>query len=121
MVTMVRHSPPWEGGAIAERKWTPKDDSLTAEWLQRHDIVVPTAIAAEAVEVVARDTVVHPLREYLNEVALSWDGRPRVAGWLSYYLGVEASPYTSAVAQAWMISAIARVMEPGAKADCMLI
>ena len=121
MAAMVRHSPPWEGGAIVDRKWAPKDDSLAAEWLQRQGIMVSTAIAAEAVEVVARDAPFHPLREYLNRVALEWDGRPRVGTWLSFYLGVKHSPYAAAVGSAWMISAVARVMEPGAKADSMLI
>ena len=121
MVTMVRHAPPWEGGAIVDRKWMPKDDSLAADWLQRQDVVVPTAIAAEAVEVVARDAGVHPLRQYLEECAVNWDGNSRAAEWLAFYLGAARSPYTSAVGRAWMISAVARIMEPGAKADSMLI
>jgi predicted P-loop ATPase len=121
MATMVRHSPPWEGGAIVERKWSPKDDSLAADWLQRHGITVGTNVAAEAVEVVARDAPFHPLREYLTSAQLEWDGKPRVRTWLSQYLGVPHSPYAGAVGQAWMISAVARAMHPGAKADSMLI
>jgi predicted P-loop ATPase len=119
--TMVRHSPPWEGGVIVDRKWNPKDDSLAADWLQREGITVGTNVAAEAIEVVARDAPFHPLREYLTAMLLEWDGVPRVATWLSQYLGVPHSPYAKAVGQAWMISAVARAMEPGVKADSMLI
>jgi predicted P-loop ATPase len=62
---------------------------------------------------------VHPVRDYLN--GLNWDGAPRLDGWLSKYLGVEESNYSYAVGARWMLSAIARIYRPGAKADCCLI
>ena len=39
----------------------------------------------------------------------------------STYLGVEDTDYSRAVGSRWLISAVARIFQPGAKADCCLI
>jgi predicted P-loop ATPase len=52
---------------------------------------------------------------------LNWDGVERVDHWLSAYLGVEDTEYSRAVGARWLISAVARLFRPGAKADCCLI
>jgi len=57
--------------------------------------------------------------DYLT--ALEWDGRVRLDTWLSDYLGVESSGYTATVGRAWTISAVARALSPGCKADSMLV
>jgi hypothetical protein len=121
LCTKVRHSPPWEGGALAPRVWGPRDDSLTADWLQRHGIAVTTGVAAEAVEVVAKDDTVHPVKEYLHEVALGWDDTTRIHNWMSQYLGAEPSAFASAAGQNFLISAVARILRPGCKVDTMPI
>ena len=41
--------------------------------------------------------------------------------WLSTYIGVEETEYSRAVGLRWLISAIAQIYRPGAKADCCLI
>jgi predicted P-loop ATPase len=119
LVTRVQHSPPWEGGVMADRAWAPIDDLRVTDWLQHQNILVGLDVASQAVETVARDEPFHPVRDYLN--GLCWDGRPRVANWLTSHLGVERSDYSDAVGQRFLISAVARVMAPGCKADAMLI
>jgi predicted P-loop ATPase len=62
--------------------------------------------------------------EYLDKTA--WDGRPRIDNWLTYYLGVEPTSeqqalYINTIGARWLISAIARILKPGCKADCALI
>ncbi len=99
--------------------WIPNHDALTAEWLQHQGIFVTPDVAGQAVEVVAREHSFHPVRKYLKE--LTWDGTPRLQTWLSEYLGADQSPYAAAIGSRWMISAVARVFEPGCKADCCLI
>ena len=37
------------------------------------------------------------------------------------YLGAEDTEYSRAVGSRWLVSAVARVLRPGAKADCCLI
>jgi len=86
---------------------------------------------------VADENEFHPVREYL--ASLKWDGVKRLDNWLIYYLGVEPDPkerpkdevrakewdsqlnYIRAVGSRFMISAVARVFQPGTKADCVLI
>jgi predicted P-loop ATPase len=114
-VTTVRDIP-W--GFVA--KWSEQDDRLCADWMQHHGIQVSDGEVAKAVETVAReDRAYHPVREYLDN--LKWDGIGRLDDWLMLYLGVEQSELARAFGSKWMISAVARVYEPGCKADHVLI
>ncbi|GEM_PF-865054 len=111
---------PWMASDIElPHLWSDTDDSLAAAWMQRQGVTVPTSIAGEAIEVVARERNFHPVREYLK--GLTWDGQPRLWSWLTTYLGVDPSPYASAVGTSWMVSAVARIFVPGVKADNCLI
>jgi predicted P-loop ATPase len=119
--TIARQTPSWSSrnSAWSDTAWTDRDDLLVADWLQHQGIMVPASIAGQAVEAVARDRVFHPVREYLD--SLSWDGVLRIDDWLSNYLGATDTPYIRAVGTRWLISAIARIFEPGSQADCALI
>jgi len=110
--------PPW-GTPKKEGEWTDHEDRLTANWLQQQGIYVSVEIAGQAVQTVAKDRPFHPVRDYLN--SLVWDGTKRIDTWLNTYLGAEQNDYTAAVGSRWLISAVARVFHPGAKADCCLI
>jgi len=59
------------------------------------------------------------VKAYLQ--GLLWDGVQRLDRWLATYLGVEDADYSRAVGSRWLISAVARIFQPGAKADCCLI
>ena len=61
----------------------------------------------------------HPVREYLE--GLKWDRTPRLATWLSYYLGADESDYVETVGKAFFIALVARIFKPGCKQDYMLI
>jgi predicted P-loop ATPase len=107
---------PWKGTGV---EWTDQEDRLAANWLQHAGILVSVEVAGQAVQTVARDHRVHPVRKYLD--GLLWDGTKRIDTWLSEYLGASLNPYVEAVGACWLISAMARVFEPGCKADCCLI
>lgn len=119
--TVMCSPAPWigEDAAFSPRPWTAADDIRAAEWLQWEGIHVNEKTAATAVEAVANGRAFHPVRDYLN--GLRWDRRPRLDRWLTYYLGVDDAAYVRAVGTRWMISAVARVFQPGCKADCALI
>jgi putative DNA primase/helicase len=71
------------------------------------------------VQTVAERNKYHPVKDYLN--SLVWDGTPRLDEWLIRYVGAEDTEYTRAVGPRWMISGVARIMEPGCQADCVLV
>ncbi|WP_019626991.1 VapE domain-containing protein [Thioalkalivibrio sp. ALJT] len=50
-----------------------------------------------------------------------WDGTPRLDTWLTRYLGTEENAYTREAGAAWLMAAIVRAFEPGAKFDQMLV
>lgn len=109
---------PWDSSRPGA-EWTDNDDVLAANWLQHQHVIVSRETAGQAVQVVASEHRFHPVRQYLD--GLTWDGVARTDGWLSLYLGAEPTTYTATVGGRWMISAVARVYQPGIKADCCLI
>jgi len=118
--TVLRKPAPWmKPGANLQEEWTQNHDVLATEWLHHQGIFVSVDVTGQAIEAVARECPFHPVRTYLKD--LTWDGTSRLESWLSEYLGVDPSPYAAAVGSRWMISAVARVFEPGSKADCCLI
>jgi putative DNA primase/helicase len=113
-----RAPPPYAHGRAGE--WVSDDDTRTAAWLaQVHGLVVSSIQVLEAVEMVARESPVHPVREYLQ--GLHWDGTPRLARWLIDHAGVDDSEYTRAVSQFFLRAMVKRVMEPGCKFDYCLV
>jgi predicted P-loop ATPase len=115
--TVVLKPAPW--GVVPKGEWTDHEDRLAAEWLQRQGILVSVEVAGQAVQTAARDHPFHAVRAYLQK--LRWDGVERLDRWLSTYLGAEDTQYSRAVGSRWLISAVARIFHPGAKADCCLI
>lgn len=118
--TVVTDSPPWHMGLRwTSRAWSSHDDLLTAEWLQRKDISVNAATAAQAVEAVARDRSLHPVVDYLAHV--QHDGVSRTGTWLASCLGAEQNRYHESVGRAMLIAAVARIHDPGCKVDTVPI
>jgi predicted P-loop ATPase len=89
-------------------------------WMQANRL---TRIARETVRDAlysrAAQCTYHPVLTHLEN--LRWDGNHRVDFWLTNYLGAEATPYTKAIGRMFLISMIARIFEPGCKADYMLV
>lgn len=123
LVIELATPPAWARGEARENwqtiPWSDHYDSLLCEWLQRLNIMVNVPITANAVGTVAKENAYHPVQEYLR--SLQWDGQPRLATWLSRYLGVPESVYHTAVGERWMIGAVARVLKPGCKMDYALV
>lgn len=95
--------------------------SYVQQWLlaNAHATHFPESTVCTAISMAARERSFHPVREYLT--GLRWDKVPRVSRWLHTYLGVDDTPYSRRVGQWWLISAVARIMNPGEKVDSMLI
>ena len=76
-------------------------------------------IAHQAVEKRAEERAVHPVKDYL--VNLRWDGELRLKGWLNSYMGVEHGEYAARIGPMFLTAMVARIFEPGCKADYMLV
>jgi predicted P-loop ATPase len=135
-ITALRTAPEWCGVLVYNEHaltisttrptpWGPVDNWADhhnfqlVNWYQRRGLRISVADANAAVETVARDQSYHPIRQYLS--SLKWDKVGRLDDWLTLYLGVNPSPLARAFGAKWMISAVARILAPGCKADHCLI
>lgn len=125
--------PPW---AKNNGPWIPaplKDTDVT--WLvtelERMGLTFKTQEIGKAIMIAADKQRINPVKDYLE--SLKWDGTNRIKGgielhdgierkpWLVEYMGAADLPIISAFGMRWLISAVARVYEPGCKVDTMLI
>jgi len=130
------HHPVWQGSLTYDAwwdrlSWTRSPDDETGlrrpqagepfgdahlvylqHWIDRH---YGTTFSLEGIMAAVRhaaDVVaIHPVKSYLD--ALVWDGTPRLCTWLTTYLGTPDGPYETSTGVRWMISAVARIYEPG--------
>jgi predicted P-loop ATPase len=120
--TLAQSPPPWcrgMNGAWRESEWTDYDDTRAAEWLQRNDIRVTSAVAAEAAQAVAKMRSFHPVRNYLAD--LRWDGKQRIASFARTCLDADDTPYHATAVKCMFVSGVARIMSPGCQADITVI
>jgi predicted P-loop ATPase len=120
--TMLMNLPPWEmpSNLLWEaRPWTPQDDLACCDWLQHQKVNVSAAVTADAVELVAHDCIYHPVKNYLRDC--QWDGTMRLDTMMAVYFGAELSPYSKAIGRMLMVSAIARIFDPGCKVDTLTV
>lgn len=101
------------------RELTDYDETALAAWLNWHGLAPSIAATAAIIREVAFRNAVDPLKAWVD--SLTWDGKKRVDGWLSYYAGVDPSPYADLVGKKFLISGVARALDPGCKVDTMLI
>lgn len=73
----------------------------------------------DAVRAIASRNTRHPVREYLKRLP-PWDGVDRTDA-LVNALEAKASPLADVLLRKWLISCVARVMEPGCQVDTVLI
>ena len=113
------------------RPWIDADDTALAEHFNNRGFRrVGRDLIRDVIDLEARSHSFHPVRDYLG--GLQWDGQPRLSRFLIDHCGAVADDedpeerkdsgvYIEAVTRAFFISAVARIFQPGCKADCMLI
>lgn len=148
VITALTHAPEWRGvlafnefannvvtlkpapwfrddapqGGSRPGPWQDEDDVRLVCWLHRMlGLKVSVPVAMNALIIMARRTVIHPVREYLE--ALAWDGVERLHSWLATYALATKQPpdYLARVGTWFLISAVARIYVPGCKADHCII
>lgn len=90
------------------------------EWMQANGLnTIGLEPVREAIDIVAREHPFHPLRDWLH--SLAWDGNLRLANWLHTYLGADDTEYHRVIGQMFLVAMVARIFQPGCKADYMLV
>lgn len=107
-------------GQFVPRPLTDQDVTRLQEIIQRAGLKnVGKDVLHNAVDLRANECKFHPVLDYLNNI--KWDGTERLSSWLHVYLGAEQTPYTEGIGAMFLTSMVARVFEPGCKADYMLV
>lgn len=109
--------------SMSKSKWTPKlleDHHVTAtiRWFNRASF--PNAskvVVADAIDEAFRMRRYHPVRDFLTD--LKWDGTKRVYRLFERYFGAQGGALIEEFSIRFMVSAVARIMVPGAKVDTM--
>ena len=103
-----------------DEEYKDTDDTKLQMWLEGlYGIRMSTGTVSEVTRVVGEEFSRNPLVDYLD--CLQWDGVPRIDEWLIRGAGAQDTPLVRDVGRRWLISAVARAMQPGCKADTVLI
>ena len=111
---VIRKRPPW-GDEPPDARWSDQHETLARRWFQQEDINAAHGDIGRAVQAAARANPFHPVRDYLD--GLVWDRTPRLDSWLVRYFRADDTEYVRAVGPRYLISAVARIYEPGCKVD----
>jgi predicted P-loop ATPase len=108
------------GVDFAPRPLEDTDVTDLQEWLQHAGLKrVGREVVRDAVAARAKECAYHPVRENLRH--LKHDGTKRLTTWLTTCLGADFNSYTQHIGQMFLISMVARIFDPGCKADYMVV
>src|SRR5262249_48096434 len=115
---VIKDRPPW-GEERSNAFLTDHHEALVRVWFQQAKINPSLGDVGRAVQAAAKAFPFHPVRRYFE--SLQWDGIARLDTWLIRYFHGADSHYIRAIGPRWMISAVARIFEPGCKVDHCLV
>lgn len=125
-VVMVSKRPPRDEGRLGAGEWQPcewRDDhtALASAWLCAKSVDVGESTIGFAAGTVARWewNRFHPVREWLD--ANPWKGEFLADDWLVRFAGCEDNAAVRMAGRMWLVSSIARIMQPGAQVDHMIV
>ena len=86
---------------------------------QRYKINIKKEHVFDAVTHLCNENTYHPVMEYLEP--LKWDKINRLDGFIDNVFGKQTQPYSDVFGRCWLMSAVARIYQPGCKADYSLL
>jgi len=101
-------------------------------WFNHHQgykLELSNAVIQAQILAVARRNPFDPLKDYLETVKVKWDGVVRNPTFLERYFNValadrafgNIAEYVRRVSVKWLVSAVARALDPGCKVDTVLV
>lgn len=116
----VAHPLPGETATLPyPRELKDHDDTALAAWMNANGLAPSISTAGAIIRERAFGIVTNPFIDWAS--ALKWDGQKRIDTWLTYYAGAADTDYTRLVGRRFLISAMARGLNPGCKVDTMLV
>lgn len=109
---------PWNS-CKEQRRWCDTDDAGLRHYLEKTYTITGRDRIFDACALAAKEQAIDDVTDYLN--SLGWDGVKRLDTLFVDYLGAADTQYTRAVTRKAFTAAVARVMSPGCKYDCMTI
>lgn len=121
MQIVLLDRPAWDRGTgpWTQRVLRETDFQNAVMWLESLHMTPKASNIASVIQSVAEAHSFDRLREFLEGV--TWDGKPRVDDFFTRYLGVDAGDYPNVISRRFLISAVARGLNPGCKVDTMPI
>lgn len=118
---IVMRRPRWDGddGPWEPRALLDSDITSTRGWLEKLELKPTKNDAKDAIYEAAAANKINSLQDELR--ALQWDGVPRLETMFSRYCGANDTEYTRIAAKRFMVQAVRRALQPGCKAELMLI
>lgn len=107
------------GDVTAPKHGDADEIALMVKYHSQGDSWVKQVHTSQVIRYLAENYRVNPLKAYLK--SKKWDGIKRLDTWLPDYMATKDDEYTRAVGRKWLISGVARAMDPGCQADHMII
>ncbi len=119
-VTMLMRPLDPDKSDCSPRPCSDVDVGVVQERLQHLGLTrLSSDIIHQAVNIRAAECRFHPVRSYLSN--LTWDGTPRISTLFAAYFGAEATDYATAISTMFTVGMVARILQPGCKADHMVV
>ena len=107
---------PWHRGHLSAAARIVQDHDLKmlkGHLAVKHGFEATIGNIEEAISVTAHNNRFHPVREYLDGLKGTWDGKPRLTRWLETYAGAADSQYVRAAGRKTLCAAVKRIYHPG--------
>jgi predicted P-loop ATPase len=82
-------------------------------------VVISSELIQDGIAAVAEDRTYHPVRDYLEGLP-PWDKKPRLSKIHEHVLLAPPDPLYGRMVEAWFVSAVARIYDPGCQVDTCL-
>lgn len=124
-LNLLTHKPeivgevPWKR-LSSEKTITDHDDSCLRNYLSINYGIKANDVIYDSLNQILSEHQYHPVRDYLNSVRGTWDGKPRLDTLLIEFMGAEDTKLNRTQTRLTIVGAVLRAFQPGCKWDYVL-